>query len=133
MSKLKRIPRKQIQKWIDALRSGKYEQAVGMLQNDRGYCCLGVACEIFIPENKKRRNYRGNLVGGMPDDQVHAPMWLKKINLDFFKRAAVRTSKDASGYGQRTGLTNLNDTYVHSFSEIADILQAVYIEGVMDE
>ena len=44
-------------KWVEALRSGKYSQASGILRNDtdhatgrklRGfeYCCLGVACEI---------------------------------------------------------------------------------------
>lgn len=33
-------------KWIDALRSGKYEQGRGALLNDGKYCCLGVLCEV---------------------------------------------------------------------------------------
>lgn len=39
------------QKWLDALRSGEYEQAKGALrkQDDEGndlFCCLGVLCDI---------------------------------------------------------------------------------------
>jgi hypothetical protein len=30
--------------WIEALRSGKYGQTNGTLENEDGYCCLGVAC-----------------------------------------------------------------------------------------
>jgi hypothetical protein len=39
--------KKNIKKWVDALRSGKFKQTKGMLKNRKGeYCCLGVACEI---------------------------------------------------------------------------------------
>lgn len=34
-------------KWVEALRSGKYEQAKGMLRTQNGkFCCYGVLCEI---------------------------------------------------------------------------------------
>lgn len=34
-------------KWLEALRSGKYSQAIGWLKGlDGGFCCLGVACDI---------------------------------------------------------------------------------------
>lgn len=32
--------------WVKALRSGKYQQAIGRLRRDGGYCCLGVACDV---------------------------------------------------------------------------------------
>ena len=32
-----------VKKWIEALRSGKYEQGKGKLFKDNFYCCLGVA------------------------------------------------------------------------------------------
>ncbi|MEM6815307.1 MAG: hypothetical protein AAF600_13130 [Bacteroidota bacterium] len=41
------LPREFAEKWIEALRSGKYNQGKGYLHNDGGYCCLGVACRIF--------------------------------------------------------------------------------------
>lgn len=38
------------EKWVKALRSGKYEQGEGYLENADGqYCCLGVACKISYP------------------------------------------------------------------------------------
>ena len=44
MSKLNPIA----QKWVEALRSGKYEQVTGALRSGDGFCCLGVACELAI-------------------------------------------------------------------------------------
>lgn len=38
--------------WVEALRSGKYKQGVGMLATkDNGYCCLGVLCELAEKED----------------------------------------------------------------------------------
>src|SRR4051812_2834892 len=37
-------------KWVEALRSGRFKQTRGVLTNDEGYCCLGVACQLFIEE-----------------------------------------------------------------------------------
>ena len=35
------------EKWLEALRSGKYKQALSTLKNNEAaYCCLGIACEI---------------------------------------------------------------------------------------
>lgn len=34
------------EKWIEALRSGKYNQTTGALSDDDGYCCLGILCLI---------------------------------------------------------------------------------------
>src|SRR4051812_22459868 len=36
------------QKWVDALRSGKYTQTTKGLNDRRGHCCLGVLCEVAI-------------------------------------------------------------------------------------
>lgn len=38
------------QKLAKALRSGEYEQAGGALRTTKGYCCLGVACEVYRQE-----------------------------------------------------------------------------------
>lgn len=37
-------------KWIDALRSGEYQQGDEALQNDDGFCCLGVLCDLYSKE-----------------------------------------------------------------------------------
>ena len=42
-------------KWVEALRSGEYEQGVSYLHINRDdgedFCCLGVACELYQKEN----------------------------------------------------------------------------------
>jgi len=35
------------EKWINALRSGEYEQIRGALRREEGFCCLGVLCDII--------------------------------------------------------------------------------------
>jgi hypothetical protein len=36
------------EKWIQALRSGKYKQGHLFLRNSRnGFCCLGVLCDVY--------------------------------------------------------------------------------------
>ena len=45
---------KNVIKWLEALRSGKYKQAKGVLKSsDGGYCCLGVVCELYRKTRKK--------------------------------------------------------------------------------
>lgn len=46
MEKKYQLPKAFAEKWIAALRSGKYKQSNGNLLNTGGYCCLGVACKI---------------------------------------------------------------------------------------
>ena len=52
----KKLPVKIKQKWVEALRSGKYKQTKGELKNGQGFCCLGVACEIGLT----KRRYNGD-------------------------------------------------------------------------
>lgn len=38
-------------KWVEALRSGKYEQGHSALRNhDNKFCCLGVLCDVVRPD-----------------------------------------------------------------------------------
>ena len=37
--------------WIEALRSGKYEQGFKYLNRDGKYCCLGVLCDLLAKDN----------------------------------------------------------------------------------
>jgi hypothetical protein len=39
------------QKWVDALRSGDYQQGQCYLRTNSGFCCLGVLCDLYIKEN----------------------------------------------------------------------------------
>jgi hypothetical protein len=39
-----------MEKWVAALRSGKYEQGKGFLNKQGKFCCLGVLCDIAEKE-----------------------------------------------------------------------------------
>lgn len=123
-----RIPKDKIQQWINALRSGEYKQGSGGLQSEEGYCCLGVACDLFIPKSKQQKTVQDGytrLIGGFPEGQIYSPEWLIRISDDFLDKLGV-------------GLAHLNDGYSgthyksYSFKEISDLLQAVYILKVLD-
>lgn len=45
--KYKHTPEQARKLWVEALRSGKYEQGREYLCADGLYCCLGVACEVM--------------------------------------------------------------------------------------
>jgi len=34
--------------WINALRSGEYQQTQGWLNKGTGFCCLGVLCDLYL-------------------------------------------------------------------------------------
>ena len=100
--------------WVEALRSGKYQQATGQLRNPEtdGMCCLGVACDISglgrwneTDYSTLARNYYGDL--GAPGSEMLSWLGLSDGCGDF-----------AGG-----ALTELNDNG-KTFSEIADIIEA---------
>lgn len=45
---MEEIHKERLRLWVAALRSGEYTQASGRLHDSRGYCCLGVACEVAV-------------------------------------------------------------------------------------
>lgn len=114
-----RINKRQLKKWIAALDSGEYRQGVCVLQDESGYCCLGVGCKVIIPEEELKLNFRGQVYGHMPEEQRAAPFWLKKINLDFERKTGET-------------LTHLNDDIGYTFPEIATLLELVYIHKILD-
>ena len=46
--------------WIEALRSGKYVQGMGFLNNNGKFCCLGVLCELSAEAGIAERRYVSN-------------------------------------------------------------------------
>jgi len=115
---MKQPTKKQIEKWCKALRSGNYKQTTGELQSTEGFCCLGVACKVFIPVDKLRLSSDGFLKGGLPSYQQASPKWLRNVSHLFYERMGRH-------------LSSLNDDEKLTFDEIADCLEAVFIHEVM--
>lgn len=122
---MKKITKEQAQQWANALRSGEYKQTKDLLQTSEGYCCLGVACRLFIPEGQLDLKYNDQLYGDLPLNQRYAPQWLCDVNSDFMKKTGM-------------SLSTLNDSGADglgsfSFDEIADLIELVYVHGALDE
>src|SRR5947199_768483 len=64
--------RENIQKWVDALRSGDYKQTIGALENEYGNCCLGVACRVAIGDGLRVNVYSGR-VTSFDGEDAHLP------------------------------------------------------------
>lgn len=44
-------------KWLDALRSGKYEQGFRALCSSGKYCCLGVLADLYVKEHPETAHW----------------------------------------------------------------------------
>ena len=44
-------------KWIEALTSGKYQQAKSRLKDPSGFCCLGVLRDVNDPDDCEQNEY----------------------------------------------------------------------------
>ena len=64
-----------MKKWLEALRSGEYEQGKGFLKTEDGYCCLGVLQHCLSGEVE--RDDRGE------SELIPSEHWLSDHNIDF--------------------------------------------------
>lgn len=60
-----------IEEWIAALRSGEYKQTIETLKDDKGFCCLGVACDISKVSEWRGEKYLGASIGMPPKVQFY--------------------------------------------------------------
>lgn len=121
-----RMPKRKIKIWIEELRSGKWKKGTGTMQRDDRFCCLGVACKLFIPEDKLRFTEKGAIAGSLPDAQPGAPGWLRQINRETF----LQVSKNLSSLNDAVSIPEAGYASLN-FDEIADILQLIYIEEAL--
>ncbi len=83
-------------KWVKVLISGKYKQITGHLKTDEGYCCLGVACDLYGKEKgiKWRKNLFLSQEGLLPDK---VKKWLGLKTRDGEYKGADLTEKNDRG------------------------------------
>lgn len=103
------------EKWVEALRSGKYKQGKASLCEVQGktakYCCLGVLCDILKSPYRKISVYKGY------GDETG-------FETGFLPDAIMAESGMQTFYGKlgASSLTVLNDAG-NSFGYIADIIE----------
>lgn len=112
------------QKWLAALRSGKYAQGQCDLHRGDRFCCLGVAAELFKTPETKIETYKGE----------NGPLYVYDENTTVAPDYVIEALGLLGGFGNKRdeesgaprytlSLAQLNDTG-KSFAEIADIFEA---------
>jgi hypothetical protein len=115
MPKLKKRVKEQ---WVAALRSGKYQQARGVLAGPEGYCCLGVLCEVAIESGLPVSVSRE---GDLTTYDQHTALMPPQV----YEWATLKKStgcSDGDFYTPDGYLANMNDSGA-SFAQIADLIE----------
>jgi hypothetical protein len=103
------------QKWVDALRSGDYQQGRNYLRTDNGFCCLGVLCDLYGKENNVEWNLANNGHNyEFQDMESYLPSSVRKW-------AGVEGCNPHINDGEST-LVRLNDSG-STFEQIADVIE----------
>ena len=121
--------------WVAALRSGKYNRGTYKLKQsdsvgNETYCCLGVWCDIF--RGRTNLNWKSwNNINNIPLN----PEW--SISHSIGSNYSTVPSKLSFGIfdgsinvnykGEVTSIMYLNDALQLPFSEIADAIEATYL------
>lgn len=133
--------RENIQKWVDALRSGDYKQGEGALvsgsDSDKHYCCLGVACAIAANEGIVSYDGSGgyNRHGEYEDYSDHSDTELPEVVKVWLGVNAVDPLIATSGEGveERIHAINANDSLGWSFEQIASAVERTYLGSESNE
>lgn len=97
--------------WVEALESGNYPQALGMLNNSvGGFCCLGVLCDVAAQHGEH-----------VNDTQTEAGSRIKGGNLAVAQPIVARWAGLTVSGGDR--LIALNDTKGKTFAQIAKYIR----------
>ena len=120
--------------WVNALRSGKYEQGSERLRSVSGYCCLGVLCDIYAQEHNTEWEFRGN------EETNLQPMdyWYYEGESEFLPESVMdwaelktnnpqlRVDVEEDGedsWNYKDEVSHLNDAG-YTFTTIADLIEA---------
>lgn len=104
-------------KWVEALRSGDYPQTKGCLRNTKGFCCLGVASDLYVKEvggKWEQTGYRDEFqfLGNTAALSEKVRVWLGMSSSSGLFKDGDKVER----------LTDLNDNGI-MFKEIADIVE----------
>lgn len=117
-------PKTPVELWCEALRSGAYKQTTGHLCGAGGFCCLGVACDLY-------QKHVGGLDVGQHEvslDDVIATYNDEGYVLPTVVRDWLGLTDDEGSYcpsdgDSRNTLHELNDNR-ETFDKIADIIES---------
>ena len=115
---------RRIRLWTAALTSGEYPQTTGSLRDRRGFCCLGVACEVYRKETGEGvwiEDVEWRFLGHEGDLPTRVAEWL--LGDQWLTDPAV----DVVGVDSPLPLSVVNDRRV-PFTDIADLIETQLLE-----
>lgn len=119
--------KKNILFWIEELRSGKYEQGDGRLVKNDCYCCLGVACKI---QNLEQSYNLFHLNDNNYEEFPPSNWFIEKFGFDGEVTDVTSRIHSDIPSGYSGVLSNLNDIAHFNFNQIADVIEACFINRV---
>lgn len=108
--------------WIVKLNNGEYQQTKSALRTERGFCCLGVLCDLYSKEKnipwKKitEKDFEIEKCGGLLPKEV---MDWAGLNSD---NPVIVPSDDSRDLGYDITLSGMNDRG-SSFKEISEFIK----------
>jgi hypothetical protein len=111
-------------KWLEALRSGEYQQGKYRLKRNNKYCCLGVLTDLHRKTKKKKDCKWIKLADG---DESYFNS-IGALNIKVQKWSGIDSAGGFFKYptnNKTNTLASLNDTG-KSFKQIADIIEKYF-------
>lgn len=113
-------------KWVAALRSGEYKQTKQVLRDSNGFCCLGVACDLYAK--------RGQCYGSWMEDNTFEVLQ-EDGNTRYLETELNRSISDWLGLQKNEATYQRPDALPEwclirdndegkTFAEIADIIES---------
>ena len=99
------------ERWVKALRSGKYKQGKGRLYDGRKYCCLGVLCRTEGLRSRDQEDYPGYRSFSFEGESMDT-------NLSFPFIRYLGITEDQANH-----CVTMNDADGKSFNQIADWIE----------
>ena len=115
------------EKWITALRSGEYKQAVGRLRRGDCYCCLGVLTDLYDKDTQNgyhewyEEDGQYVYTSGHGTSETTLPVSVMKWADLAECNPTVREERMGEPI---TSLAYLNDNEALDFNQLADIIEA---------
>jgi hypothetical protein len=112
-------------RWVLALRSGRYQQGAYSLNRENRFCCFGVLCELYMDEHPEEREHMSENSGrvgyyGNYDLPQSPILYWAEISTEFGDLPGMPNEGDTS---KAPYLTNLNDEAGLTFDQIADLIE----------
>lgn len=118
--------KKNREKWIAALRSGKYKQGKGCLFDGENHCCLAVASEVYAEDTGNGKFVLEDGGYYFVEGNSCSKNYLIASVMDYFGLSTMRgdfKTNVETEYVYYKNLSSINDNG-KTFEEIADVIES---------